>query len=163
MLISTLRHIKNSPNKIEYKYKDTYFLTNFQKSATNLVVLFHGGGNTYPAPIFRGYDYYFDNTIVLSISDPLCAFYKDINIGWYFDTKKHTITGNIIEIIKYIQNNSSVKNTLCVAQCSGSMIALRVGSILNVSVLITNPHLILKQDIDTFGDNISSKVNIWNI
>ena len=41
-----------------------------------LVVLFHGKAKS--SPIFRGYDYFFENANVMSISDPLLKYYKEI-------------------------------------------------------------------------------------
>jgi len=136
--------------KKKYKYKNINFLMNFNKTFTKLVCIFHGGRCGAQLPIFRGYNYFFKDTIVLSISDPLYSIYNDINIGWYLDTIKYKITEPITEIINYIQNRSKVNKTLFVAQCSGSLFAVKMGSILNANVLITNHHLILKSKEYTY-------------
>ena len=56
-------------------------LPNFNKTFTKLVCIFHGGRCGAQLPIFRGYNYFFKDTIVLSISDPLYSIYNDINMA----------------------------------------------------------------------------------
>lgn len=107
--------------------------------------MFHGGRCGKPIPIFRGFNYNIENTNVLSISDPTYKRYNKLNVAWYMNTKKYqTLRDDIEEIIRNVQNITSAKCILFVAQCSGSMIASYLGGRFKQSVLITNPHLILR-------------------
>lgn len=146
MEIKSLDELIINKNKKHYIYKNIDFYTNIEK-VEKLIVIFHGGRCGAKIPIFRGYDYYIDNSNILSISDPLYKYYDNINIGWYFNTKKTPfICNNIIKIIKKIKKIGNSKTILFVAQCAGSLIATKLSCIFNEYLLITNPHLILKAD-----------------
>jgi hypothetical protein len=141
-----LTDIKQNTGKKQYKFKDIQFLTSTQ-TKDKLVVMFHGGRCGSCLPIFRGYDYTFKDSNILSFSDPLYKFYDNINVGWYFNTTKYsTLREDIRSIVEYIADITKAIDIIFVAQCSGSMIAIELGCLLNQYVLITNPHLILKSD-----------------
>ena len=72
--------------------------------------------------------------------------YPDINIGWYLDTQKCNITNNVLDIIECIKSKSHANKILFVSQCSGSLLAVKLGCIFNQYVLITNPHIILNAE-----------------
>lgn len=143
-----MSNIKNHDEKKHYEYNGIQFLTNTKK-CSKLVVLFHGGRCGAKLPIFRGYNYFFKDANVMSISDPTYERYQKINVAWYFNTKKYsTLRDDIAHIIREVCKVSETTNILFVAQCSGAMIASYLGAIFKQHVLITNPHLILKS-IDT--------------
>ena len=145
-LINNLNSIKYSNEKIHYTYKNIDFLTNIKKS-NNFIILFHGIANKLIYPVFRGFDYNFNNSIVMSIADPLIKYYNNVQIGWYLDTKLYPDTTNIIiEIINHIKNICDIQNIIFVSNCSGALIAVKLASILNQYCLIANPHTILKAD-----------------
>ena len=92
--LNSLNEMNFHEQKKEYTYKLIDFLVNI-KSTNNLIVLFHGTASGARYPIFRGYNYSFSESIVLSIADPLIKLYKGLSIGWYLDSKKYNITENI--------------------------------------------------------------------
>jgi len=135
--------MKKKKKKKKYTYKLIDFLVNIKK-ANNLIVLFHGTAAGAKYPIFRGYDYNFSESVVLSISDPLIKLYKGLKIGWYLDTKKYDITLNIKEIVEHIKKICNIKKVIFVSNCSGALIALKLSCIMNEYCLIANPHTIIK-------------------
>ena len=147
--IDELNKIAMNKEKKHYTYKSIDFLTDV-KTCKNLVVLFHGIGNSSIYPIFRGYNYNFENSMVMSISDPLIKYYNEVNIGWYLDTEKYPNTTNTInEILNYLKKLCQIKNIIFVSNCSGALISLKLACIMNEYCLIANPHTILKSN-DTF-------------
>lgn len=143
--LNSLNEITFHKEKIRYTYKLIDFLVNI-KNANNLIVLFHGTANGASYPIFRGYNYNFPESIVLSISDPLVKLYKSLNIGWYLDSKKYNITGNIKEIVDHIKKLCNIKKVIFVSNCSGALISLKLSCIMNEYCLIANPHTIIKSN-----------------
>jgi len=143
--LNSLNEMNFHEKKEEYSYKLIDFLVNI-KSANNLIVLFHGTADGASYPIFRGYDYSFSESIVLSISDPLVKLYKGLKIGWYLDTKKYNITENIKEIVSHITKMCNIKKVIFVSNCSGALIALKLSCIMNEYCLIANPHTIIKSN-----------------
>ena len=143
--LNSLNEISFHEEKKEYTYNLINFLVNI-KNANNLIVLFHGTARGSSYPIFRGYNYYFSKSIVLSISDPLIKLYKGLNIGWYLDTKKYNITENIKEIVDHIKKLCNIKKIIFVSNCSGALIALKLSCIMNEYCLIANPHTIIKSN-----------------
>ena len=155
-IIHKLNDIKYSNIKIHYIYKSIDFLTNIKKSK-NFIILFHGIANKSIYPVFRGFDYNFNDSIVMSIADPLIKYYNNIQIGWYLDTKLYPdTTSTIIEIINHIKNICEIQNIIFVSNCSGALIAVKLASILNQYCLIANPHTIIKaldiNDCNHFSD-----------
>jgi len=145
VLINSLDNINFHKEKKNYTYNLIDFLVDI-KYAKNMIVLFHAIADYSMYPIYRGYDYNFEESIVLSISDPLIKLYKGLNIGWYIDTKKYNITNNILEIVKYIKNKCNCKNIIFSSNCSGALIALKLSCMMNEYCLIANPHTILKSE-----------------
>ena len=145
VLINSLHDINFHKEKKNYTYNFIDFLLDV-KYAKNMIVLFHGIADYSIYPIYRGYDYNFEDSIVLSITDPLIKLYKGLNIGWYIDTKKYNITDNLLEIIKHIKKKCNCKNIIFSSNCSGALIALKLSCIMNEYCLIANPHTILKSN-----------------
>jgi hypothetical protein len=142
----SLNDIKNHYDKKKYKYKNIHFLTSTTKK-NFLVVGFHGMASYSCYPVFRGYNYNFKNANMLSISDPLHSYYKNIKIGWYLNTKKYSNTvKHILEIVKHIQNITDATDIIFISNCSGGIIASRLACMTNQYALIANPHTIVKSD-----------------
>jgi len=143
-IIKNLEQIKIDENKKKhyYSYKNVKFLTNCFL-AIRLIVIFHGTRSNNPMPIFRGYDYFFKDSIVLSISDPLCELYPNIKIGWYLDTHKLNITDVVIEIVQHLKTKCNCVDVLFCSNCSGALFAFKLSCILKENLLIGNPHLVL--------------------
>tara|TARA_E500000178_G_scaffold31711_1_gene28834 strand:+ start:1110 stop:1907 length:798 start_codon:yes stop_codon:yes gene_type:complete len=157
-------NIKSNECKRQYQFKNIDFLVSTYINRKNLVIFFHGGRCGATLPIFRGYDYTFDDTNILSFSDPLLKYYNT-NIGWYLNTTKHpSLRNDIISIINKIKDITQPSNLIFVAQCSGVLIAVELACIFNEYVFITNPHLIVKSDdckvYDSWTDTRS--FNIYN-
>ena len=161
MNIDKLELIKKNYKKTHYIYKNNDFLVSTYTNKV-LIVLFHGGRCGAKLPIFRGYNYSFNDANILSFSDPLYKYYNNINIGWYLNTIKYpNLRKNIIDIINYIKQVTNTNKILLVGQCSGALIATELGCILKQYVLITNPHLILKSN-DCYIYNHWTKLAIEN-
>lgn len=136
--------IKINKCKTQYEYKNIDFLVSTFPKKRNLVVFFHGGRCGANLPIFRGYNYSFDDSNILSFSDPNLKYYST-NIGWYLNTTEHPTTRNdIIFVINQVKKLTNPVNIVFVAQCSGALIALQLACMYNEYAFITNPHLILK-------------------
>lgn len=145
VLLKSLDELNFNTNKEKYKYKEIDFLCNI-KPAKTIVVIFHGIGHHTIYPIFRGYNYNFTDSIVLSISDPLINIYKGLKIGWYLDTKKHKFQADMLDIIKHIKTKCNAQNIIFSSNCSGALIAVKFACMLKEYCLIANPHTILKSD-----------------
>ena len=142
--LNSLDQLKHSNKKKKYTYKNISFLTNIEKK-DYLVVMFHGISNINIYPVFRGYDYYFNNANVLSITDPLVKYYPQLKIGWYLNTIKYPkTTETVIEIVKHIKKICNSKKIIFVSNCSGALFALKLSCMLNEICLIANPHTIIK-------------------
>jgi len=138
--------IQNHNDKKKYKYNNIHFLTSTAKKDF-LVVGFHGMASHSVYPVFRGYDYSFKNANILSISDPLHGYYKDLTIGWYLNTKKYSNTvRNILEIVEHIKKITGATNIIFISNCSGGIIASRLACMTNQYALIANPHTIVRSN-----------------
>ena len=127
-----------------FNYKGVDFLCNLMK-ANNLVVMFHGKSFFKEYPVFRGYNYNFVNTVVLSIADPNIKQYNDVTVGWYLNTLKYPDTfSKIVEIISFVKNKCDINNIVFASNCSGALIALKLGCHFKQRVCIANPHTIIK-------------------
>lgn len=93
--INNLNDIDRNKN-IHYVYKDVHFLFKPHKLSNNLVVSFHGGIGGATTPVFRFFDYNFDNSSLLCFSDTILNHYQKKNkkytFYWYLDTKKMKYT-----------------------------------------------------------------------
>tara|TARA_Y100000389_G_C17375832_1_gene471592 strand:- start:312 stop:1109 length:798 start_codon:yes stop_codon:yes gene_type:complete len=152
--------IKSNDSLKQYNLKNIDFLVSTYINRKNLIIFFHGGRSGANLPIFRGYNYTFNDSNILSFSDPLLKYYNT-NIGWYLNTTKHpSLRNDIISIINKIKDITKPNNLIFVAQCSGTLIAVELACIFNEYVFITNPHLIVKSDdcmvFDSWTDTPSS-------
>lgn len=148
----------------QYEFKNIDYLVSTYINRKNLIIFFHGGRCGANLPIFRGYNYTFNDSNILSFSDPLLKYYNT-NIGWYLNTTKHpSLRNDIISIINKIKDITQPTNMIFVAQCSGALIAVELACIFNEYAFITNPHLILKSDdcivYNSWTDTPSS--NVYN-
>ncbi|KPA10238.1 Sulfotransferase [Candidatus Magnetomorum sp. HK-1] len=140
--IHNLEEINNGMDKKHYIYNNVQFLTNSFK-ARRLIVIFHGTRANMKMPIFRGYNYFFKDAVVISISDPVCELYPELKKCWFLDTHKINVSKIVIDIVSFIKQRCGCNDILFSSNCSGALFALKLACILNENLLIANPHLVL--------------------
>jgi len=114
--LNSLEEIKDGFDKEHYLYKRVHFLTNCFE-AKRLIVIFHGTRLNLPMPIFRGFDYFFKDSVVISISDPVCELYPDLRICWYLDTHKLNVSKSVIEIVTFLKQRCRCDDILFSSNC----------------------------------------------
>ena len=120
--LNEINHVINK--KMFYKYKNVYFLFNFNKINDNLVIFFNGmvdhvSKNQNNGIVLRGYNYDFINTNTLCICDSLTIEYKNNNISWYLSTEKHDFASVYKELLDFIVNKMKLYNKIIFTGSSG--------------------------------------------
>lgn len=134
---------------IHYTWKDVDFLYKHKKTNRKLVVFFHGALNdtNISAYTFRGYDYEFPNTDILSLSNLLIKKYhktKKILLSWYLSTKDHNhlplYTGIFDKILK-----KKYDKVLFTGTSGGGYPAIFFSSLYHSECLISNSQIYLNK------------------
>lgn len=142
------KYIKNF-NEIEvdnkeYIFKGYSFAFQYKKS-NNLIVSFHGAMNIgNELPIYRFYDYNFENSDCLCLFDEMLRKYKDkqLLLSWYLIENNEDIYREIIENI--IKINMYDKVIFC-GSSGGGYPAVKYASIFNKNCLIAASQLYLEK------------------
>ena len=141
----TLSKILESNENVinHYKYKGINFMYNHNKKSKCLIIAFHGVVKIdMQLPIFRGYNWNFDNCSILSISDHLLEVYRKygLEIAWYLSSNKYKCFNTYKKIIKKIlQINNN--NGIFFGTSAGGLPAITFASYFNQKCVISNSQL----------------------
>ena len=143
--IKTLSDI-NSNSSFWYEYKNLNFLSKLKTTNTNLVVLFHGCIAQKTSNVFRGFDYVFENTDVVCVSNTLTNIYTELQISWYLSSKKYDVTGICHELFSFLMDAKKYKNVIFTGSSAGAYPSIYYASIFNKIAIIGNPQIYLELD-----------------
>ena len=117
---------------IRYKYLDNQFLYKRNPKNEILTVCFHGRAPKGSYPIFRGYNYNFNNSDILSLADKLQPK-LNLEVTFYL----HFIA-DYIRIIKKIYDEGNYNKILFFGTSSGGFIALFLASYFQQHAFLAN-------------------------
>ena len=128
-------------NSKKYNYKNVNFLYKPNlKNKSCLTVFLHGKCSLTEEPIYRGYNYTFENSSVLCLSDGLRQYYKQ-NYCWYLSTKKHNYEDVYLEILNFFNNKYDI--IIFTGTSAGGYFSLYLAGVFNQYALISNSQIFL--------------------
>lgn len=144
--INTISNYKYQLDDIHYTYKNYDFLYK-NRNKKKLVVFFHGAftDKMKERVVFRGYNYKYDNSDILSISDiNLKLNNKNVLLTWYLSTPNRDNISIYSEIIKSVIKNKYDK-VIFTGSSGGGYPSLLFSSIFNGYCLISNSQIYLEK------------------
>lgn len=131
--------------KNEYFYKSHSFLFDHSNESRNLIVTFHGAINRdTQLPVYRFYDYKFQNSDCLCCFDQNLSTYKkeQLLLSWFLIDSDEDIYK---EIINHILQKKTYEKVIFVGSSGGGYPSVKYASIFNKSCIIFASQLYLER------------------
>ncbi len=162
-IINNLNEINNNSNN-HYTYKDLSFLSKIKSQNKNLIIIFHGAIPVLDIGkhkvIFRGFNYDFDNTDIICVSDYLLEKYNDkYYVNWTLQTEKYPKSDDLYcEIFSYYINKKNYEKIIFTGTSAGGFPAIKFSSFFKQTALISNSQLYLENYPAPIISNLSNQL-----
>lgn len=144
-----------------YQYKEVDFLLKNKSFSSKLLVFFHGAvADKTSIPVFRGYNYEFENTSILCIADKTLEIYSNVSCFWYIHPNYKNIYYDILEHCV-----SSRQEIIMTGSSAGCFPAIYYSTLFSSKCLVQNGQIYLERyyNFNSLLKKIPTTISIPNL